>query len=187
MSLACGGPLIFSLGSSTPRTKLQLENEQGVNLVGRILSQAGELSNASRQFNMSGAEVVAGLVLGAIPVLIAALEHYKSGKSIASAFFRIRKHVDTLIFRLKSQRQAFRINIMLLLRFAGIAEFKDGEEELCVKTLLEGNAGPEIRQFLGEAYETFEEVVKNYERCMKIIAGKIMNIRRTPKVSGPTT
>jgi len=70
---------------------------------------------------MSGFEV-AGVILGAIPLLISTLEHYRSGKGAASSFIKFHGHLDTLIFRLKLQRTFFYLDILELLRVANVGE-----------------------------------------------------------------
>jgi hypothetical protein len=133
---------------------------------------------------MSGFEV-AGVVLGAIPLVISALEHYKSGKGVASSFIKWRGHLDTLIFRLKMQRTFFYLDISELLRLANVIELEDSvdlTEEDCVAILSDAKLGKHLQEFLGPLYQTSLEVLGRYEDCLKTIAGKIGRITRLPNV-----
>lgn len=133
---------------------------------------------------MSGLEI-AGLVLGAIPLVISALEHYKGGKGVATSFIKWRGHLDTLIFRLKLQQTLFYLNILELLRLANVVELEDSvdlTEEECIAILSDAKLGKHLQEYLGPLNRTFLEVLGRYEICLKTIAGKLGRIRRLPKV-----
>ena len=133
---------------------------------------------------------ICGVVLGVIPLVISALEHYKAGKGAAAAFVKWRGHLDTLIFRLKLQRTFFYLQILELLREAQVAQLEgriDLTEEQCVAVLRDKQTGEEIREYLGLLHDTFEEVLSRYERCLKMIVAKIGHIRRFPNVSSAPT
>lgn len=133
---------------------------------------------------MSGFEVC-GVVLGVIPLVISALEHYKAGKGGVSSFMKWRGHLDTLIFRLKMQRTFFYLNILELLREAGVEEVEEGgdlTEADCLEVLRNAKRGDEIRDYLGLLYDPFLEVLGRYEGCLKTIAAKLGHIRRPPNV-----
>lgn len=131
---------------------------------------------------MSGAEV-AGLVLGALPLLISALEHYKSGVGSVAAMLKWRGLLDTLIFRLKTQRTLFYLNVMILLRAAGFDDMELQKESDCYKKLLEGDTSKKLKEYLDFTYDTFEQTVLRYEKCIKLLVKKLSNIKRLPKVS----
>jgi hypothetical protein len=133
---------------------------------------------------MSGFEV-AGVVLGAIPLVISALEHYRNGKGTASSFVKWRGHLDTLIFRLKLQQTFFYLDILELLRVANVDQLEDRvdlTEEECIVILSDAKTGKGVRKFLGPLYNTFIEILARYETCLKTIAGKLGHIRRLPDV-----
>jgi hypothetical protein len=133
---------------------------------------------------MSGFEV-AGTVLAVLPLVISALEHYKSGAGVASSFLKWRGHLDTLLYRLKTQRTLFYLNAMILLRAAGVEDLTGQNEEECVKVLMEADTGKVIKAYLDFSYSTFESVIREYERCLKTIVRKLVNIKRVPHVSCP--
>lgn len=134
---------------------------------------------------MSGFEV-AGVVLGAIPLVISALEHYKAGKGVAASFVKWRGQLDTLIFRLKLQRTFFYLQILELLRSAGVEHVVDRldvTEEECVLILRNAKNGAEVKEYLGLLYDTFSDVLERYEKCLKAIATKFGHIHRPANVS----
>lgn len=129
---------------------------------------------------MSGFEI-AGVILGAIPLVISALEHYQSGKSAASAFLQWQGQLDTLIFRLKLQHTFFYLNTLELLRAARVEELDDRvdlTEDECAAILLAARTGKEVQRFLGPLYNLLLEILKRYEDCLKKIVTKISHIRR---------
>jgi len=133
---------------------------------------------------MSGFEV-AGVILGAIPLLISALEHYRSGKGAASSFIKFHGHLDTLIFRLKLQRTFFYLDILELLRVANVGQLGrsgDPTEELCHAILGKADTARTIASFLGPLYETFLEILSRYEACLKTIAGRLGHLMRISEV-----
>jgi hypothetical protein len=137
---------------------------------------------------MSGFEV-AGVVLAVIPLIIAALEHYKEGQGVASSVLKWRGHLDTLIFRLKLQKTLFYLQAMELLREAGVAEIADAvdlTEEDCVRLLQDAKTGNDVKEYLGHLYLTFEEIIGRYEICLKSVASKLGHIKRPPHVRPPT-
>ncbi|KAK0732320.1 hypothetical protein B0H67DRAFT_640605 [Lasiosphaeris hirsuta] len=129
---------------------------------------------------MSGFEV-AGIMLGAIPLVISALEHYKSGKSTASAIFQWRGQLDTLIFRLKLLDTFFYLESLELLRAAKVPEVIDGYDltkDECAAILLSAKTGKEMQEFLGPLHGIALEIIGRYETCLKKIVVKIHHIRR---------
>lgn len=129
---------------------------------------------------------ICGLVLGIIPLVISALEHYKAGKGAAAAFLKWHGQLDTLIRRLNHQRTFFYLQILELLGEAQVAQLEGGidlTEEQCVAVLLDKQTGEEVREYLGRLHGTFVEVVSRYELCLKTIVAKIGRIGRLPDVS----
>lgn len=135
---------------------------------------------------MSGFEV-AGLVLGIIPLAISALEHYKAGRGVVATFVKFHGQLDTLIYRLKLQRTFFYLNILDLLRNAGVSEVvnkTDISEEECITILRNAKTAEEIRDYIASEhlYDTFDEILRRYETCLKAIISKLGHIKRPPKV-----
>lgn len=135
---------------------------------------------------MSGFEI-AGLVLGALPLVISALEHYKSGKSIASALVQWRGHLDTLIHRLKQQDTLFLLSLRELLHIARVQELSDGRLDLtreeCVTIFSSPETEEAMKESLGSLNEIILETLRRYEECLKKIVVKIRHIQRLDGVS----
>ena len=70
---------------------------------------------------MSGFEI-AGVVLGAIPVVIEALSAYRKGKGFFVTMHKSHGLVDELIHKLKMQQAYFYLDILELLREARVPE-----------------------------------------------------------------
>lgn len=136
--------------------------------------------------NMSGFEI-AGIILGSLPLVISALEHYKSGKSVASALVQWRGHLDTLIHRLKQQDILFFLSLRDLLHIAGVQELSAGRLDLtreeCAKIFSFPETEEAMKESLGFLHETILDTLRRYEECLKKIVVKIRHIQRLDGVS----
>ena len=126
---------------------------------------------------MSGVEI-AGLVLGAIPLLIAALEHYETFIGPAKAFAKFFGELDRTIRELKLVRFTFEQSIEVLLRPCVV---DDQELEQMIgntqHALWQDSAiEKEMRRTLGKAYAIYMMVVHEIESIMLEIAMSLNNI-----------
>ncbi|KAJ8132384.1 hypothetical protein O1611_g1240 [Lasiodiplodia mahajangana] len=128
---------------------------------------------------MSGLEV-AGVVLSVIPLVISALEHYKAGKGAAATFLKWRDQLDTLIYRLKLQKCLLHLDLMELLRGAGVesAVEEDPTEEECLRVLRDSKNEQVVQEYLGTVYNMFIDILGRYEACLTILAEKLSHIHR---------
>ncbi|KAK8077005.1 hypothetical protein PG996_003175 [Apiospora saccharicola] len=143
------------------------------------------MSRTAPSSNISGFEL-AGIVLGAIPLLISALENYKSGKSFLGTFMKWEAQLDTLLFRLKNQRLSFLFDILELLRSANVEDVVDRSdltEPECLPVLQSAKTGAHLRDYLGQHYDAFVGILGRYETCLKLIARKLRHTRRLPLVA----
>ncbi|KAK2616804.1 hypothetical protein QQS21_000181 [Conoideocrella luteorostrata] len=128
---------------------------------------------------MSGFEI-AGVVLGAIPIVIEALSAYKQGKGIFATMRKSRGLVDDLIHKLKMQQMHFYLDILELLREARVPEiFMEGDPtpDQCVEILQAVKTGNEVEQYLGpQLFHDFLEIVGFYEKYLKDITSKLGHI-----------
>ena len=115
--------------------------------------------------------------------VISALEHYKSGKSTAAAFLKYQGLLDVLILRLKNQRIIYYLNMMILLKAAGVDDLTNQDETACIDALMDADTMGRIREYLGFASGAFDDIILEYERCLKTIVAKLEHINRDPKVS----
>ncbi|KAI1134856.1 hypothetical protein F5Y05DRAFT_193231 [Hypoxylon sp. FL0543] len=134
---------------------------------------------------MSGFEI-AGVILGAIPLLISALEHYKANKGILASFVKWDGQLDTLVERLEDQRLSFYFDILELLQGAGVEDVVSSDyvpEEMCVSILFNMRNEAEIKEYFGAMHDRFLKILGRYERCLKIIVSKLTHIYRPPNVA----
>ena len=125
---------------------------------------------------MSGFEI-AGLVLGAIPLVIEALNAYRAGRSSAAIFFKHGEALQDLISELQMQNALFQSNIESLMRAAGvdldeIEALKDSDGRL----MYADEGDEDVRDFLGAAHEPFVQHIAMYlnklERIAKSLRGR---------------
>lgn len=126
--------------------------------------------------SMSGIEI-AGLVLGAIPLVIAALEHYESLIGPMLAYKHYQGELAAAIISLTSQHALFQQNIEILLRPITM-------DNQLVDML--DNAGssfwqdPKIRdaleQHLGRAYQAYMRKITEIQDLIKAIFQKLENV-----------
>ncbi|KAL8832344.1 MAG: hypothetical protein Q9170_004914 [Blastenia crenularia] len=123
---------------------------------------------------MSGIEV-AGLVLGAIPIIIWGLENYKTTREIWRRSHSKALLVDRLINALQEQRILIELDLQILLR---AADYEDDEiaglETSSFHDLLldQGLAEPLIR-YLGRIYNPYRGAL---ERCERILIDIVQSI-----------
>ena len=133
---------------------------------------------------MSGLEI-AGIVLGAVPLVISALERYKTGQSTLAAMIKYQGQLDRLLYQLKVQQTVFYFDILQLLRNAAIEEVEDRTDispEDCLSILQNNKNGGRLQEYLGIHYGTFLDILQRYEDCLKKIAKKLKHIQRLPNV-----
>ena len=113
--------------------------------------------------DMSGIEV-AGLILGAVPLIIAALEQYKKTRETIYLFRRKALYIDRLIDALEEQRVLIESDLNQLLRAAGIEsdEVAAAGATSCHDLLQDPDIATEIAQYLGQTFQPYQKALK---RC----------------------
>ena len=134
---------------------------------------------------MSGFEI-AGLVLGALPIVVSALESYKAGQGLVASLMKWRGLLDTLIHRLQNARCVFSLKLETLLVAAGIDDQSLQNEQYCISFLMDEKVAQKLQDYLRSSFDRFQSVVRTYERCLKLIAAELVEIRRLPHVSQMT-
>jgi len=122
---------------------------------------------------MSGIEV-AGLVLGSLPLIISALEHYESSLDRALAFFKWKGELDKAMRELWIQHSSYEMTLRSLL--VGVVE--DGDlEEMLVQPHSPLWKRPEVtdglQYKLGAAYRVYEYTVLEMGGYMKTLASHL--------------
>ncbi|KAL8801036.1 MAG: hypothetical protein Q9182_004728 [Xanthomendoza sp. 2 TL-2023] len=123
---------------------------------------------------MSGIEV-AGLVLGAIPVLIWALENYKTTREIWRRSRSKALLVDRLINALQEQRLLIQLDVQLLLKAASYEDHEtvDLEALSCHELLLDQELAVALQLYLGRVYEPYRAALGRCESILTDIAQSI--------------
>ncbi|ORY19506.1 hypothetical protein BCR34DRAFT_620960 [Clohesyomyces aquaticus] len=131
---------------------------------------------------MSGIEV-AGLVLGAIPLLIAALEHYEGGLDSARSFFKWRGGLSGMIQALWYQHTSYVQSIQLLLEPIATEQERQIMLDDATHILWKSTEMSEaLQNRLGNAYQVYMHTVQRIEDIVKAIAEKL-NIQGANKAS----
>ncbi|KAM3468381.1 hypothetical protein MY5147_007999 [Beauveria neobassiana] len=128
---------------------------------------------------MSGFEI-AGIVLGAIPIVIEALSAYREGKGFLATIGKSRGLVDELIHKLKTQQTLFYFDIVQLLREARVPEILmegDPTADECIEILQVINTGNEVEQYLGpRLFDNVLDILGFYEKYLKELTSKLGHI-----------
>jgi hypothetical protein len=124
---------------------------------------------------VTGVEI-AGLVLGAIPLIISALEHYEDIAAPTKAFIRWRRHLRRLIQELYIIRASYDQAIRLLLKpFADLADQTTMMDNPRSELWTEGVIADDLRDKLGLVYGPFiftidevSEILVEIASCLNI-------------------
>lgn len=124
---------------------------------------------------MSGVEV-AGLVLGAIPLIISALQSYEDLAAPTKAFIHWRRHLKRLIRELYTIHTSYEQAIRLLLKpFVDLPDQTTMMEDPQSKLWREGDVAETLRDRLGPVYTPFiitidevSEILVEIAACLNI-------------------
>ena len=98
-----------------------------------------------------------GLVLGAIPLLISALEHYEDFKEPTITFFHWKRTLKKLIQELCMIRASYDQAIRLLLKpIADVSDLNTMMDDPTCELWTDGDIADELRGRLGTVYEPFK-------------------------------
>ncbi|KPI42994.1 uncharacterized protein AB675_1756 [Cyphellophora attinorum] len=121
---------------------------------------------------MSGIEI-AGLVLGALPLLIEAL---KKGQEGWTAFRKIRVQLDDLINCLKEQKWMFKSSTKILLSAAGQDLSGDSEPSALLADAETRNQLEEYLENDADTLAVFDRIMADYKASLTAIIGKLEHI-----------
>lgn len=128
---------------------------------------------------------IAGVVLGSLPLIIAALEHYAQGVAAAKRFLRYRLEMKSILTELTTQKSIF-INTceILLTGMVPVQEMsaflREPGEELWKDTLLD----QKLRERLGTSYDGYIETIKGMDAAAEEFK-KRLKLDSAGKVSSP--
>ena len=123
---------------------------------------------------MSGVEIV-GVLLGAFPLCIAAMEHYEDTRKVAGTFFKIRRAHRKDLGKVKDCRLMFRLNLKELL-IPLLAD--ETVNQLEYEVLLANPGGPAWRDHhvdialaerLGECHGRYIEILQEMQDTMALL------------------
>ena len=109
---------------------------------------------------MSGFEI-AGVILGAVPLAIAALKQYKTAHEMKRSFKLKSLYIDRLIGTLEEQEYYFETEFDMILRAAGCRpqDISTISLEHLKKRLLENDTAEELRKYLGRGYDPYNKAL----------------------------
>lgn len=123
---------------------------------------------------MSGFEI-AGLIIGIVPVTIAALERYKTAHEMLLRYTNKSVYIDRLIQALEEQKFCIESEFEIMLRAAGF-EQQDistiGGERL-QNILLRRDVAEELGRYLGRGYDPYRKALVRCEASLGDIVRKI--------------
>ncbi|KAK3314333.1 hypothetical protein B0H66DRAFT_483219 [Apodospora peruviana] len=132
---------------------------------------------------MTGFEI-AGVVLGALPILFSAVDWSKRGIGKGAIFFRKRRSVEKLALALLSQRQHLTEIIRSILAGSGCEDLSRLEDDP-VEYLMDEAIQEQVLDYLGE--ETFAALQGQLDHChetIKLLAIKVAGL--VPSIQGPS-
>lgn len=122
---------------------------------------------------MSGLEIT-GVVLGALPLIISALEHYAEGVNIGKRYFRYKTKLRSLILQISTERGIFVNTVEQVLtgivRTEHMAEFLNNVDGGIWKSKhIEAQLGSR----LGSVYEVYMDNVKGMKLAIETMMDKL--------------
>ena len=131
---------------------------------------------------MSGIEI-AGLVLGAIPLVISALEHYENIIGPAKAFYKYGNELSQLTQGLATQYASFEQSMLILLTpITNDAELNEMIDNTNSALWKDPDIDQALRGKLGKAYGAYTRKAQDVQRIMISIA-KSLSIKGADKIT----
>ena len=136
---------------------------------------------------MSGFEVV-GLILGAVPVTIAALEQYKTAHEMLRYFSHKSVYIDRLIQALEEQKFFIESEFDIVLRAAGFDQHDiiTNNAEYLQAGLLRSDIAEELDRYLGRGYDPYRKALVRCENSLGEIVKSIGGLVPGSPVSDAT-
>lgn len=122
---------------------------------------------------MSGLEV-AGVVLGALPLVISALEHYANGINTAKRFWRYKSEVRSLILQVNTERGIF-VNTLeqLLVGIVRIEQMSDLLTSPSGTAWYHAGVEIQLKERLRGSYEIYIDNVSGMEQSLRRMMEKL--------------
>lgn len=132
-----------------------------------------EVDKSASSPEMSGLEA-AGVVLGALPLVISALEHYANGINTAKRFWRYKSEVRSLMLQINTERGIF-INTVeqLLTGIVRIEQMSDFISSPGGAIWREAGIELKLKDRLRGAYDIYLDNVRGMERSLRRMMEKL--------------
>lgn len=122
---------------------------------------------------MSGIEIT-GLLLGSLPLLISAIEHYNDGLAPAKAFWKWGDQLSHFTRELWYQHTSYELTVRVLLSpITTDAELDEMMSDPESKLWKSGRMGAQLHEKLGPAYKAYLYTIKEIEEILKSIANNL--------------
>ncbi|KAG7007821.1 hypothetical protein G7Y79_00008g024590 [Physcia stellaris] len=123
---------------------------------------------------MSGLEIV-GVVLGVVPLIVAALEQYKSSKRLWDRFRKTALHINELIEALDENHALIEASLDSLLQKAVGAErvWVVNDTVVYGSGFTKKDITPDLQSFMGKLYKPYEKALLRCEQTLLRIVNKI--------------
>lgn len=133
---------------------------------------------------MSGFEVV-GVILGASPLIISALEGYKELNRRRDFFFKRACHINRMINALYEQQKVVEGDLQVLLSAAGIEhiDLQLVRAGSCQELLRRPDVVEEVKDFLQDRYEIYLQKLSDCEEILFRVARAVGGLKQGPLVS----
>lgn len=135
---------------------------------------------------MSGIEV-AGLILGVIPVILFALDHYKVTRQKWPRFKRKSLFIDSLIRELRYQKNLLESDITIILQSVGFEQADIRQDDLreLMSILRRSDVRAHVEEFFGGAYQLYMEGLQGIERTLQETIQHLKGLLPNSQVSAP--
>lgn len=132
---------------------------------------------------MSGLEVV-GVVLGAIPLIISALDHYKVTSQRIKLMAKKEILLNQLIESLEEQRFFFQTDICLALKETHLEERQIIElmDEQGLNLFQDAEIADALKEYLGEGFALYTNAVARCQHILRDIVANISGLVSTVQV-----
>jgi hypothetical protein len=135
-----------------------------------------------RPFGMSGIEI-AGIVLGALPILFSALDGYRNSISRIGQGFRRRKTIEKLARALRMQRQTLLAIIKQIILESGCESLPTQDSEIS-SFLKEQETKARVSNYLGDENDAaFEDAVAQCFDSVSRVTARVASYVPTLKVN----
>ena len=123
---------------------------------------------------MSGLEI-AGVILGAVPVTIAALTQYKTAHEMLRYFNHKSVYIDRLVQALEEQKFCLETELDIVLRAAGFGQQDTSatDAEHLHTILIRSDVAEELGRYLGRGYEPYRKALLRCETSLEEIVRSI--------------